>query len=99
MSSVDIIEHRGEYKDDFYWERVNRNLGWLGETDDEAEKRQATLRDSVIGVAGAGGIGGSTVLRLIRMGVGKIKVADNDEFDTTNIQRQVGADTTHLGQN
>lgn len=99
MTSVEIIEHRGKYDEEFYWERVNRNLGWLGESDDDAEKRQAALRDSVIGVAGAGGIGGSTTLRLIRMGVGKVKVADNDEFDTTNIQRQVGADLPHLGRN
>lgn len=97
--TVEVIKHRGAYDDAFYWERVDRNLGWLGESDDEARGRQSALRDSVIGIAGAGGIGGSTTLRLIRMGVGTVKVADNDEFDTTNIQRQVGADLAHLGRN
>jgi len=99
MTSVEIIEHRGQYNDQFYWDRVDRNLGWFGESDDEARKRQTKLRNSVVGIAGAGGIGGSTALRLIRMGVGTIKIADPDEFDGTNIQRQVGADLTHLDQN
>lgn len=99
MSDVQIITHRGTYDDDFYWERVDRNLGWLGETDTQARERQVRLRDAVIGIAGTGGIGGSTALRLVRMGARKIKIADCDSFDATNIQRQVGADLSHLGRN
>ena len=26
---------RGHYDEDFYWERVDRNLGWLGDTTEE----------------------------------------------------------------
>lgn len=99
VDNVEVIEHRGERNDSFYWERVDRNLGWLGDTDEEARSRQTKLRESVIGVAGTGGIGGSTALRLVRMGVGKVKVADCDEFDVTNIQRQVGAELKNLGRN
>ena len=52
-------QYRGPYDDDFYWERVNRNLGWLGDTTEEQQARQEKLRDSVIGVVGTGGIGGA----------------------------------------
>jgi molybdopterin/thiamine biosynthesis adenylyltransferase len=98
-SNVQIIEHRGRYDDDFYWERIDRNLAWLGDTREEAQGRQQKLRDAVIGVAGTGGIGGSTAMRLVRMGATHLKVADCDEFDATNIQRQVGAERHNLGRN
>lgn len=65
-NNVEIIKHQGKRDDTFYWERVDRNLGWLGDTDEEARSRQTKLRDSVIGIAGTGGIGGSTALRLVR---------------------------------
>jgi len=38
--NVQIIRHRGTYDDDFYWERVKRNLGWLGNTEAEQRERQ-----------------------------------------------------------
>ena len=47
---------RGHYDEDFYWERVDRNLGWLGDTTEEQRERQARLRDAVIGIVGTGGI-------------------------------------------
>lgn len=46
---------RGHYDEDFYWERVDRNLGWLGDTTEEQRERQARLRDAVIGIVGTGG--------------------------------------------
>jgi molybdopterin/thiamine biosynthesis adenylyltransferase len=99
MPNAQIIRHRGDYDDNFYWNRVHRNLGWLGENDAEQRARQEKLRDCVIGIAGTGGIGGATALRLVRMGARHLKLADSDEFDVTNIQRQVGADVKHLGRN
>jgi molybdopterin/thiamine biosynthesis adenylyltransferase len=94
-----VLRHRGEFDDAFYWERVNRNLGWLGDTEDEQLERQKRLRDCVVGIAGTGGIGGAAALRLVRMGCLNLKVADIDKFDISNIQRQVGADLDHLGKN
>lgn len=94
-----VIRHRGEYDEHFYSERVNRNLGWLGDTPEQQWARQEKLRDCVIGIAGTGGIGGSSALRLVRMGVRNLKLADSDSFDVSNIQRQVGADINHLGRN
>ncbi|ONH28813.1 ThiF family adenylyltransferase [Pseudofrankia asymbiotica] len=99
MPENKVIKHRGRYDDGFYWERVDRNLGWLGDSRDEQRARQEKLRESVIGIAGTGGIGGSSTLRFVRMGVRNLKLADSDSFDVSNIQRQVGADLDHLGRN
>ncbi|WP_260854312.1 ThiF family adenylyltransferase, partial [Staphylococcus epidermidis] len=82
-----------------YWERVKRNLGWLGNTDEEAEKRQNKISEVVIGIAGCGGIGGAVAERLVRLGVRHIKVADPDYFELSNINRQFGASLDNLGRN
>ncbi len=74
-----------DLNEEFYWERVNRNLGWLGATKTEQRERQEKLRDVVIGVAGCGGIGGATADRLVRMGVRNLKLADPDTFEISNI--------------
>lgn len=92
-------QYRGTYDDDFYWERVNRNLGWLGDTTEEQRARQERLRDSVIGVVGTGGIGGAVAARLVRMGALNLKLADPDHFDLTNVQRQYGAGRDTIGRN
>lgn len=85
--------------DKFYWERVRRNLGWLGNTEEEQHARQQKLRDAVIGVAGCGGIGGATAERLVRMGVQNIKLADPDKFEISNINRQFAATYDNIGRN
>lgn len=97
--TVKVTEYRGEYDDKLYWERVDRNLGWLGDTADEQRRRQEKLRDSVIGIVGTGGIGGAVATRLVRMGARNLKLADPDEFDITNIQRQLGASLGNVGRN
>ena len=94
-----IIEYRGTYDDKLYWERVDRNLGWLGNTEEEQRERQVKLRDATIGIAGTGGIGGAVAIRLVRMGARNLKLADPDYFDITNIQRQLGASLDNVGRN
>ena len=84
---------------DVYWMRVGRNLGWLGDTDEDALARQARLRDATIGIAGCGGIGGSMADRLARLGVLRLRVADMDTFEYSNINRQLGAGVTTVGEN
>lgn len=86
------LEGRGTGK---YWTRVDRSLCWLGDKDDEQKQRQEVLA----GVAGCGGIGGALAVRLARLGVRHIKVADPDTFDWTNINRQMGATQDTVGQN
>ena len=90
---------RGHYDGDFYWERVDRNLGWLGDPTEEQRERQARLRDAVIGIVGTGGIGGAAAARLVRMGALNLKLADPDHFDLTNVQRQYGAGRDTIGRN
>jgi hypothetical protein len=88
-----------EYDDQIYWARVARNLGWLGDTDEQARARQTRLRDLTIGVAGCGGIGGSMVDRLARLGVLHLRIADLDTFEYSNINRQLGAGFDTIGKN
>ncbi|MFC7309217.1 ThiF family adenylyltransferase [Streptomyces monticola] len=88
-----------ETGDDYYWERVKRNLGWLGNTPEEQRERQLKLKNAKIGVAGVGGIGGATAERLVRMGVQNLKVADPDTFEYSNINRQFGASVDTVGRN
>ncbi|MDT7953711.1 MAG: ThiF family adenylyltransferase [Acetobacteraceae bacterium] len=98
-SSTGRMIYRGSYDPAFYWERVDRNLGWLGDSVAEQRARQEKLRDAVIGVVGTGGIGGAVALRLVRMGARHLKLADPDSFDLTNVQRQVGASRETIGRN
>lgn len=35
-----VIKYTAEFDEQRYWERVKRNLGWLGNTHEEAKERQ-----------------------------------------------------------
>lgn len=85
--------------EEMYWERVNRSLGWLGNTEAGQRERQEKLKNAVIGIAGTGGIGGQLAQRLVRLGVRNLKLADPDTFDISNMNRQMGADLEHIGKN
>ena len=93
------IEYKGSFDEKFYYDRINRSLGWMGDNLDEQLDRQHKLKNITVGVAGTGGIGGSTAARLVRAGCLNIKIADIDNFDTSNIQRQMGAEISNLGRN
>jgi ThiF family len=99
MSLKHFYSYPSEYDDEIYWARVARNLGWLGDTEDQARSRQTALRDAVIGVAGCGGIGGGMIDRLARLGVLHLRIADPDIFEHSNINRQLGAGLTTVGKN
>ena len=88
-----------EENEEMYWERVNRSLGWLGNTEEEQKERQKRLKNVVVGIAGTGGIGGQLAQRLVRLCVRNLKLADPDTFDISNMNRQMGADLEHLGKN
>lgn len=85
--------------EEMYWERVDRSLGWLGDTTEEQKSRQEKLKNVVVGIAGTGGIGGQLAQRLVRLGVRNLKLADPDNFDISNMNRQMGADLAHIGKN
>ena len=77
----------------FYKEMTSRNAGTL------TENEQEILRNSCVAVAGTGGVGGLLAERLVRIGIGNIRIADPEAFDHTNLNRQYGSDTGTIGQN
>ncbi|MBE0534349.1 MAG: sulfur carrier protein ThiS adenylyltransferase ThiF [Phycisphaerae bacterium] len=46
------------------------------------------LKNSVVGVAGLGGLGSNVAIALARLGLGRLIVADFDVVDTSNLNRQ-----------
>lgn len=75
-----------------YHQAFSRNLGWI------TESEQKTLRGARIAIAGLGGVGGSHLLALARLGVGAFNISDFDKFEIVNMNRQAGASVSHLGQ-
>lgn len=56
------------------------------------------LRNSRVAVFGVGGVGGYVVEALARCGVGTLDLIDNDTVSETNINRQIIALTSTIGQ-
>jgi molybdopterin/thiamine biosynthesis adenylyltransferase len=75
-----------------YEKAFSRNIGWV--TDDE----QQILRGKNVAIAGAGGVGGVHLLTLARLGVGNFHIADFDDFEIHNFNRQSGAFMSTLSQ-
>jgi len=51
-------------------------------------KLLSVLRASVVGIAGAGGLGSNVAISLARAGVGKLIIADFDKIAASNLNRQ-----------
>ncbi len=64
-------------------EHYLRNLGLVG------IKGQLALLNAHVGIAGAGGLGGTVFEILARYGVGRITIADFDAFEESNLNRQL----------
>lgn len=75
-----------------YSEAFSRTVGWI--TPDE----QAVLRRSKVAIAGLGGVGGSHLLTLTRLGIGAFAISDLDVFELANFNRQAGASLRHVGR-
>ncbi len=56
------------------------------------------LKSSHIVLCGCGGVGSYTLEALVRSGIGKITVIDNDKVDISNINRQIIATQNTVGQ-
>jgi len=56
------------------------------------------MKNSTVAVLGIGGVGGMAVEALARTGIGRIILIDKDVVDITNINRQIHALTTTIGQ-
>jgi len=74
-------------------ERYQRNIGTVG------IGGQIKLLQSKVVIAGAGGLGGTVIELLARMGVGHLTVVDGESFEDSNINRHLLCQEKNLGQN
>ncbi|AIQ25633.1 MULTISPECIES: tRNA threonylcarbamoyladenosine dehydratase [Paenibacillus] len=56
------------------------------------------MKNSTVAVLGIGGVGGIAVEALARTGIGRLILIDKDTVDITNVNRQIHALTTTVGQ-
>jgi molybdopterin/thiamine biosynthesis adenylyltransferase len=75
-----------------YNEAFSRNLGWI------TEAEQESLKCKRVAIAGLGGVGGGHLLTQCRLGIGAFNIADFDEFELANFNRQAGASMSHLNR-
>ena len=75
-----------------YDQAFARNIGWVTRAEQQA------LRGKRVAIAGLGGVGGSHLLTLARLGIGSFHLSDFDTFDLPNFNRQAGAMMSTLGQ-
>jgi molybdopterin/thiamine biosynthesis adenylyltransferase len=75
-----------------YAEFTTRNIGFV------TPAEQERLHAAGILVVGVGGMGGAAVQALARTGVGRFAIADIDEFEVSNFNRQVFADLDSVGR-
>lgn len=89
-----ITYERARHDDDdsYYRERTDRNIGWI------TPEEQDIVRHSVVGVAGNGGMGGLLSVVLLRTGFGEIRIADKENFDYSNMNRQYAARRETIGK-
>ncbi|MEQ1529471.1 MAG: ThiF family adenylyltransferase [Methylococcales bacterium] len=73
-----------------YRTAFSRNIGWM------TIEEQDILKTKRVAIAGLGGVGGSHLLTLTRLGIGKFNIADFDRFELPNFNRQAGATVSHL---
>lgn len=73
-------------------ERLTRTALLVG------EERVMRLFDKTVAVFGVGGVGSYAVEALARSGVGHLVLIDKDDVDATNINRQLPALSTTIGQ-
>jgi molybdopterin/thiamine biosynthesis adenylyltransferase len=78
--------------DAYYAERIDRNIGWI------TREEQNMLRQTVIGVAGCGGMGAQLAEKFLRLGIGEVRIADSEMFDVSNINRQFAANKHTIGK-
>jgi hypothetical protein len=76
----------------FYNHAFQRNIGLL------SVAQQENLQGCTVGVVGLGGVGGAYVLSLARAGIGTMLIADFDDFEIANMNRQAGATVSTLGK-
>ncbi len=75
-----------------YDQAFSRNIGWV------TTAEQESLRHKRVAIGGLGGVGGSHLIVLSRLGIGAFNIADLDDFDLPNFNRQYGASMSSWGK-
>lgn len=71
---------------------TTRNIGFVSEAE------QQRLKAARVFVCGTGGMGGAALMAMVRAGVGHFVIADLDQFEISNLNRQVFAFTDTVGR-
>ncbi|HEX79031.1 MAG TPA: hypothetical protein G4O19_02625 [Dehalococcoidia bacterium] len=79
--------------DNQYKAIFTRNIGLF------TEEEQAKIKQSTVAIAGVGGVGGLAAERMIRLGVGRLKITDSGDLEDSNLNRQYAASMLNLGRN
>lgn len=74
---------------DFH-QAFSRNIGWV------TVEEQESLRSKRVAIGGLGGVGGSHLIALSRLGIGGFNISDLDTFELANFNRQFGATVSTL---
>jgi molybdopterin/thiamine biosynthesis adenylyltransferase len=74
-------------------EAFERNRGLISPAEQEK------LFNSLVVIAGCGGVGGLHAHTCARLGIGRFRLADSDVFSIANFNRQIGATIETLGRN
>ena len=85
---VDILA----LQNDIIPKRYKRNLGVVSPSE------QIKLLQSKVAIIGAGGLGGTALELLTRMGIGELIIADEDIIVDSNLNRQILSTEKNLGQ-
>jgi molybdopterin/thiamine biosynthesis adenylyltransferase len=101
VDQIKNISHKYEYisqeieilalKNNIIPERYHRNLGVLSPSE------QIKLLQSKVAIIGAGGLGGTILELLTRMGIGELIIADKDIIGDSNLNRQLLSTELNLG--
>ncbi len=62
------------------------------------KEKMRILKNAKVAVFGLGGVGGYVIEALARSGIGAFDLIDNDDFDTTNLNRQILATRESIGR-
>lgn len=77
---------------DYYAKMTCRNIGIFSTAE------QNSIKKAKIAIAGIGGVGGLLAERLIRLGVGFLKITDPEKFEMSNLNRQFGCTSDTIGK-
>ncbi|PKN36215.1 MAG: hypothetical protein CVU63_17370, partial [Deltaproteobacteria bacterium HGW-Deltaproteobacteria-20] len=70
----------------------SRNIGLF------SPGEQERLAQARVAIPGMGGVGGVHLINLVRTGIGRYNLADFDQFEPVNVNRQFGAKVPSFGR-